>query len=78
LRCWTVLTKESLVDLQPLVVVNMQQSAYRSEKQSLRGPGWGGVETYLATHLCPAVVPGIDVVEIEAAALEVVAECHVA
>ncbi len=66
------------VDVEPFVVVDVQQPPDRAQQRALRGSVGRRRQTSLATHLRPAVIAGVDVVEIEAAALEVLAETDLA
>ena len=66
------------VGLEPLVVVDMEQPTDRAKQRVFGGPGRRGRRGPPLAHLRPAVIAGVDVLELETAALEVLAEADVA
>ena len=73
-----VCAEQPRVGLEPFVVVDVEQSPDRAQQPRLPGPCRRSGQARLATHLRPAVAAGVDVLELEPAVLEGVAEPDVA
>src|SRR5512132_208002 len=76
---WRIVSpKKPRVGLQTFVVIDVQHPAHGPKQLILRRSCAAGRQTDLATHFCPAVAAGVDVLQLEAAALEIRAELDIA